>query len=128
MINALQSLGTIQYQEGNYDSAFYFYQQAQQLAIAKNKNNVEVSNILHGFGTLYREIGDYQAAINDYRQVFETDTRETIQSRIDASNETWIRMEYAELFGLRNQFDSAWHYYNLFDTTKITDKDLCIYL
>ena len=127
MINALQGLGTIQYQEGNYDSAFYFYQQAQQLAIA-NKNNVEVSNILHGFGTLYREIGDYEVAINDYREVFQTDTRETIQSRTDASNETWTRMEYAELFSLTNQFDSAWHYYNLFDTAKITDKDLCIYI
>ena len=37
-------------------------------------------------------------------------------------------MEYAELFSLLHEYDSAWHYYHLFDTTKITDKDLRIYL
>jgi len=127
MIDALQGLGVVQFQKGNYDSAFYFYQQSQQLAIA-NKDKVWISDMLRSFGTLYRAIGDYQTAINNYRKVFQTDTRETIQKRIDGSYETWARMEFAELFSLTNQFDSAWHYYNLFDTTKIADKDLRIYL
>ena len=120
MIDALQGLGVVQFQKGNYDSAFYFYQQSQQLAIA-NKDKVWISDMLRSFGTLYRAIGDYQTAINNYRKVFQTDTRETIQKRIDGSYETWARMEFAELFSLTNQFDSAWHYYNLFDTTKIAD-------
>ncbi len=127
MRNALSSMGVIHYQEGNYDSAFYYSQQAQQIAIA-NKNYALISNELIDFGTLYRAIGDYKTALNNYRKVFQTDTRETIQSRIDGSFETWTRMEYAELFSLLNQFDSAWHYYNLFDTTKVTEKDLRIYL
>lgn len=127
MCDALNEMGVIDYQEGNYDSAFYYYQQEQQISIA-NKNNIRISNDLIGFGTLYRAIGDYQTALNNYRKVFQTDTLETIQSRIDGSFETWTRMEYAELFSLVNQFDSAWHYYHLFDTTKITDKDMRVYL
>ena len=92
------------------------------------KNDVWLSDDLTGFGTLFRAIGDYNSALNYYREVFQTDTRETIQSRIDGSYETWTRMEYAELFSLLHQYDSAWHYYHLFDTTKITDKDLRVYL
>ncbi len=127
MYHALSSIGVIHYQEGNYDSAFYFYQKAHQIAIVQ-KNDVWLSGDLIGFGTLFREIGDYNSALNYYQEVFKTDTRETIQSRIDAYNETWTRMEYAELFSLLHQYDSAWHYYHLFDTTKITDKDLRVYL
>jgi len=37
-------------------------------------------------------------------------------------------MEFAELFSLLHQYDSAWHYYHLFDTSKVTNKDLRIYL
>lgn len=127
MENALNNMGVIHFQKGNYDSSFYYYQQAQQIAIA-NKNDALISNLLIAFGTLYRAIGDYPTALNNYLKVFQTDTRETIQSRIDGSFETWTRMEFAELFSLEHQFDSAWHYYYLFDTAKITDKDLRVYL
>ena len=77
-------MGVIHYQEGNYDSAFYFYQKAHQIAIVQ-KNDVWLSDDLTGFGTLFREIGDYNSALNYYRLIFQTDTRETIQSRIDGS-------------------------------------------
>ena len=127
MYKVLGFIGVIHYQQGNYDSSFYFYQKAHELAI-DYKNEVWISDDLTGFGTLFRAIGDYNTALNYYRQVFQTDTRKTIQSRIDGSYETWTRMEYAELFSLLHQYDSAWHYYHLFDTTKITDKDLRIYL
>ncbi len=127
MYNALGFMGVIHYQEGNYDSSFYFNQKSHELAI-DYKNKVWISDDLTAFGTLLRAIGDYNTALNYYRQVFQTDTRETIQSRIDGSYETWTRMEHAELFGLLHQYDSAWHYYHLFDTTKITDKDLRVYL
>ena len=127
MIDALQSLGVIFFQKGNYDSAFYFYKQAENIAII-SKNKLLISDLLYSIGTLYKRIGDYQTAINYYRKVFQTDTRETIQRRIDGSYETWARMEYAELFSLLHQYDSAWHYYHLFDTTSVNDKDLRVYL
>ncbi len=127
MLDALDGMGVIHYQQGNFDSAFYFYQKNYHLA-TEIKNEIWKSDDLIGLGTLYRAIGDYPTALKNYRNVFETDTRETIQSRIDAFNETWTRMEFAELFAMQNQFDSAWHYYNFFDTTTITDKDLRIYL
>ena len=127
MIDALQSLGVIFFQKGNYDSAFYFYKQGENIAII-SKNKLLISDLLYSIGTLYKGIGDYQTAINYYRKVFQTDTRETIQRRIDGSYETWARMEYAELFSLLHQYDSAWHYYHLFDTTSVNDKDLRVYL
>ena len=127
MYDALSFIGVIHYQQGNYDSSFYYYQKTYGIAI-DYKNKVWMSDDLTGFGTLFRAIGDYNTALNYYRQIFKTDTRETIQSRIDGSFETWTRMEYAELFSLLHEYDSAWHYYHLFDTTKITDKDLRVYL
>ena len=127
MYNALSFIGVIHYQQGNFDSAFYFYQKSQEIAI-EEKNDVWISDDLTGFGTLFRAIGDYKTALNYYREVFQTDTRKTIQSRIDGSYETWTRMEYAELFALLHQFDSAWHYYHAYDTTNITAKDLRVYL
>ncbi len=90
MYNVLGIMGVIHFQEGNYDSAFYFYQKAHQIAIAQ-KNDVWLSDDLTGFGTLFRGIGDYNSALNYYREVFKTDTRETIQSRIDGSYETWTK-------------------------------------
>jgi tetratricopeptide (TPR) repeat protein len=127
MYDKLGDMGVVNFQEGNYDSAFYFYQKAHQLSIAK-KDKAWLSDDLKYFGTLFRNIGDYNSALNCYRLIFQTDTRETIQSRIDGSFETWTRMEYAELFSLLHQYDSAWHYYHLFDTTSVNDKDLRVYL
>jgi tetratricopeptide (TPR) repeat protein len=127
MNDALSGMGVIHFQKGNYDSAFFYYHKNYQLALEK-KNEIWISNDLIALGTLYRAIGDYPTALNYYRKVFQTDKKETIQSRIDGSFETWTRMEFAELFALQNKFDSAWHYYSLFDTTKITEKDLRIYL
>ncbi|MBS1667380.1 MAG: histidine kinase [Bacteroidetes bacterium] len=125
--DALSGMGVIHFQKGNYDSAFFYYHKNYQLALDK-KNEIWVSNDLIALGTLYRAIGDYPTALNYYRTVFQTDNKETIQSRIDGSFETWTRMEFAELFALENEFDSAWHYYSLFDTTQIKEKDLRIYL
>jgi tetratricopeptide (TPR) repeat protein len=125
--DALSTMGVIHYQQGNYDSSFYYYQQARQVALA-NKNEIWITSILFNFGTLFRAIENYPAALNYYRQVFQRDSPENIKYRTDNDWEIWVRMEYAELFSLNHQFDSAWHYYNLFDTSKLKTKDLRIYL
>jgi len=124
---ALGNLGLILEKEGNYDSAFYFYKRAEDIAITSN-DKLLISSALYSFATLYRGIGDYQSSLTTYNKIFQNDTRETIQMRINNSYETWIRMEFAELFALLNKYDSAWHYYRLFDTSKVTEKDLRIYL
>ena len=127
MYDALTSLDVIYYQKGDYDTSFYFVRQAQQVAL-KAKNNIWETSILFHFGFLYRAIEDYSNALNYYRQAFQKDNPETIKFRLDNDWEMWTRMEYAELFSLQNQYDSAWHYYNLFDTVKADIKDLRIYL
>jgi hypothetical protein len=50
----------------------------------------------------------YNDALNQYRQTFLTDTKGTIQSRIDGSSETWTRIGICGIIALTNQFDSAW--------------------
>ncbi len=125
--DALTSIGVIRYQEGNYDSSFYFFQQARQVALA-NKNGVWITNVLYNIGILYRSITNYAAALNYYRQAFQRDNAENIKFRIENDWDIWVRMEYAELFSLNHQFDSAWYYYNFFDTSALKTKDLRIYL
>src|SRR4029078_2314851 len=49
MIDALQSSGVIFFQKGNYDSAFYFYKQAENIAII-SKNNTLISDLLYSIG------------------------------------------------------------------------------
>lgn len=127
IFDALSNIEVIHYQEGNYDSSFYFSQQALHVALT-NKNEIWTISILFQFGTLYRSIDDYATALNYYRDAFRKDNPETIKYRKDNDWDTWARMEYAELFGLNHQFDSAWHYYHLFDTSQLPMKDLRIYL
>ena len=128
MYYCLSGFGVIHFQKGNYDSSFYYMHLAQQIA-SISENKYASSNIQFLFGTLYRAIGNYPEALGMYRQVFEHDDPEIKKERIKGENwEAWVRMEYAELFGLQNQFDSAWHYYNLLDTSRLADRFLRIYL
>jgi tetratricopeptide (TPR) repeat protein len=127
MFDALSNFALIHYQKGNYDSSFYFWQKAQQLALEMNDEAMKTSVLLN-FGALFRAIEDYPTAQSYYRQAFARDNPDIIKFRIDSDWETWVRMEYAELFSLQGQFDSAWHYYHLFDSAKAEIKDLRIYL
>jgi sensor histidine kinase YesM len=127
MYDALGDMSTIHFQKGNYDSSFNLLQQSHHLA--KNAgNDPQAYADLIAMGTLYRKMGDYPNALKLYRQVFENDNPKNRQFRIDGDFDIWSRMEYAELFSLQGQYDSAWHYYHLFDTTHIATKDLRIYL
>lgn len=127
IFDALSTMGNIHFQEGNYDTSFDFFQQARQVAFT-NKNETWITSILFNFGTLYRSIEDYPTSLNYYRQAFQRDNPENIKNRTDNDWDIWVKMEYAELFSLNHQFDSAWHYYNLFDTANLKVKDLRIYL
>ena len=125
--DALSGFADIHFFQGNYDSAYYFYQQAQQIAFAE-KNEAWESGILFNFGALYRAIEDYTTALSYYRQAFQRDNPSNIKFRIDNDWDIWVRMEFAELFSLQQQYDSAWHYYSLSDTTKASEKNLRAYL
>lgn len=124
---ALSTMSVIHYQEGNYDTSFYFVQQAMQVALA-NKNEVWITSLLYNFGTLYRSIQDYGTALKYYRQAFQRESPEDTRNRKENDWDIWARMEYAELFSLNHEFDSAWYYYNLFDTSQLKMKDIRIYL
>ena len=127
MYEALENMSTIHFQKGNYDSSFYLLQKAHQMAVNAG-NDAWASSDLIALGILYRQIGDYRNALKLYREAFENDNQQNKQYRIDGDFEVWSRMEYAELFSLQRQYDSAWHYYHLFDTANISEKNLRIYL
>ncbi|HZE84960.1 MAG TPA: histidine kinase [Puia sp.] len=118
MIDALTGANVIHYQKGNFDTAFYFVQEAQQLAIS-SRNKLEQAGVLFNYGVLYRAIGDYPTALTYYRRAFEMDDPEIIKYRVANDWDIWVRMEHAELFSLLLQYDSAWHYYHLTDSAGI---------
>jgi tetratricopeptide (TPR) repeat protein len=123
----LSGIGLVHLQEGNYDSAFIYMKQAQVIAL-RMKSDKESQYILFLFGELYRGIGDYKGAMNFYREAFRLDKPAYIKARIDEDWETWLRMEYAELFSLQGQFDSACHYFGNFDNLRAEERDLRVYL
>ncbi len=127
MIDGLTSISVIYYQKGNFDTAFHFIQQAQQLAIAIG-DQAKQTDLLFNFGSLYRAIGDYPTASGYYRRAFEMDNPEIIKNRVDNDYDIWVRMEYAELFSLQGQNDSAWHYYHLVDSARINATYLRVFL
>ncbi len=115
------------YMKGNFDSAFYYLLEINRLSKGAPSYSFPFSVFAFRMGRLHRGIGDYQTALIDYRQTFLNDTKGSIEDRDMLIIDTRAKMEFAELFALNNQFDSAWYYYHLFDTTRAAEKDLRIY-
>lgn len=123
IINGLIGIFAINRQSGNYEQAFSFLQQAHELAL-QAKHKIWISNTRYCMAQLYELIEDYQEALTYFRKVIETDDEETRNERIKTDNDIWFKMEFTEAFVHLNQFDSAWHYYNLFRPPK----DKAVYL
>jgi len=123
MLSALGWMFAINRQSGNYEKSFWFARQTYELAL-KNKDKIEISLSLYGMAQLHSLIEDYPNALVYFRQVIQMDDEDTRKERIITDNDIWFKMEFAEVFSHLNQFDSAWHYYNLFQP----DKDKAMYL
>lgn len=123
MIDALASMFTIYRQSGNYEKSFLFIQQAHDFA-EKVKSKIWISNTLYGMAQLYELIDDYPDALTYFRRVLQMDDDETRNYRINSDNDIWFKMEFTEVFSHLHEFDSAWHYYNLFKPSK----DKAVYL
>ena len=104
---------------GEYDKAFEAFQKTQQL----NEKFYGKRDSFYEFyvlAELQRRIGNYSTALNYYHKVIAT---------MDLQNENiWFRVSYPELLALNAQFDSARYYYNLIDSSKLTQHDLRFYL
>jgi len=113
MIDALTTMFAVYRQNGNYEKSFLIAQKAYDLAL-KAKNKIWIASTLYGMAQLYELIEDYPSALTYFHRVLQMDDAETRSDRITTDNDIWFNMEFTEVFSHLHQFDSAWHYYNLF--------------
>lgn len=126
IFDAIGTMCAIYRTSGDYEKSFQFIQQIYDLA-QKAHNKIWISGSLYGIAKLYELIEDYTNALVYFRKVIETDDSETIKERIDSDNDIWFKMEFTEAFSHLRQFDSAWHYYNLFKPLKDNKVNLRVY-
>jgi len=127
MAEVVGSLPSIYKDAGNYEKSFESSQQFHQLAVKAN-NNKWISSALFQMGELYMKIEDYSSALNYYRQAFKMDDPDIVNERVVDDWDIWVKMEYAEIFSHLYQFDSAWHYFNLYKPSRADDRYYRIYL
>ncbi len=113
IFNSLSGMFALNRQMGNYEKSFSYAQQLYEIAI-KSENKNWIASSLWDLAELYKLIEDYPNALNYYRKVREISGGETKEDRIRADRDIWFNIELAEVFSLMHEFDSAWHYYDLF--------------
>jgi tetratricopeptide (TPR) repeat protein len=117
MFLALEHLAFSSMEIGDYEKAFDRYRESLQLTF-KIDNEYWIVILLEHLGQLYRDIEDYNTALAYFRQAYQ---------RIKAKP-GFDYYGFAELFSLKQQFDSAKYYYSFVDTTKHTDARLLVSL
>ena len=127
MLGVLELMTQIYLKRGEFDKGFNTAQTALQISTRKG-DSVEIKNCLLGLGTLCMGIEEYSLALNYYRCVFQHFTKRDSISLLKSEDLVWAKMEYAEIYSHLNMFDSALYRYSLFDTCKLPEKDLRIFL
>jgi hypothetical protein len=104
---------------GEYDKAFECLRKWQRLDL-RFKGHIDTAGEKYTLGELHRRIGNYETALNYYREYVK---------RIDLNHANiWFRVSYPELFALNGKQDSALYYYSLIDTAKLNKQDLNYFL
>lgn len=119
MFVANSIIGQIYRESGNYDSAFYAFKQALDVAV-QFKNTFWIAEEFIDIGDLYQAIEDYPTALEYYGKAFKMKKRNDIS--------IYDYPVYAELFSLTHQYDSALYYYNYLDSAKADIQKLRIFL
>ncbi|MFT3934097.1 MAG: histidine kinase [Chitinophagaceae bacterium] len=127
MFDALCSLFALHKDAGDYEQAFYFVRTRRQLALESGKP-YWVQSAFISEGELDMKVDDYAAALENYRQAIQLDNPSLQQRRQQEDFDIWFRMEYAEIFSHLLQFDSAWHYYELYKPSRTDDRYYRVYL
>src|SRR5688500_6373550 len=116
MADMCMYLGNIHLQQGDFDLCFDYV--SKSALLGKGKMRLQL------LGTLYRYIGDYPTALDYYRKAFAVEMKKVINEH---DCDIWTTTEFAELYAIVGEYDSARMYYKILDTTLMTDKDLRIY-
>ncbi|HEX3768121.1 MAG TPA: tetratricopeptide repeat protein, partial [Puia sp.] len=110
---ALTNMFALYRQTGNYEKSFAYAQQLYDIALKQN-NRQWIATSLWGLGEFYKWIEDYPAALNYYRSAREMSDDGQNGLHIYPDSEIRFKMQYAEICGLTNHFDSALYYYRLY--------------
>lgn len=109
---ALLLSGAIYEESGNYEKAFELGRKGLDFAI-KNNDDLFIAIQLTHIGRLFRDIEDYKTALEYYRLAFVNVKPETIFNNFGQT----VSLEFADLFTLQQQYDSAKYYHGLADTS-----------
>src|SRR4030095_3292842 len=104
-------------ESADYEKAFDRFREGLQV-ILEIKNDYWIIMQLELLGEVYRKIEDYNTALEYYRKAYQ---RKKNQPDFDYYG-------FAELFSLKQQFDSAKYYYSLVDTAKYPNAWLLVSL
>ena len=120
-------IAQIHLKRGEFVQAFESANEALQLAM-RQRDSAEIHGCMINLGSICMGIEDYPLALNYYRTYFQNYS--AADSLADSRDETvvWTKMEFAEIYGHLNKFDSALLIYNSFDTVHAPDKDLRVFL
>src|SRR6266496_3688280 len=112
---ALSTSGAVYEESGNYEKAFEFYRKGLDMAMQNNDDYFRRWELIK-IGSLYWDIEDYKTALKYYRQAFINLRPEEI---VNGSQLIQIPqfLQFAELFTLQHQYDSAKYYYSFVDTS-----------
>ena len=99
---ALSVSDAVYHESGNYEKAFELARKSLDISIKIN-NDWFKRQALAKIGWLFLDIGDYNTALEYYRGV--------------SKNVKLEAFDFAKLFTLQHQYDSAKYYYNLIDTS-----------
>ena len=127
IFDAMANMGAIEKDAGNYEKSIYWSEQCREFALQKN-NPYWLQGTLFGLGELFMKIEDYSSALVNFRQAFQMDNPQLEEFRRDGDFDIWMKMEYAEIFSHLQQFDSAWHYFELYKPVSKEDRYFRIYL
>lgn len=125
-LDALLLISFTDYMQGDFENSFYYIQHANEIALQIGDETALMNNLFF-VGALYRAMGDNATALTYYKRGFGKDNPERERQRINTNLDIWVKTEFAELLTLQHEYDSAWHYYSLFDTLHMQPKDLRVY-
>ncbi len=110
IFESLTNMFVLYLQTGNYEKSFDYAEQLYDIALnSENKHWIQTS--LWGLGQLYADIEDYSSSLNYYRRAYEINNGELETLPVETESGTRFEMQFAEVFSLTNQFDSAFYYY-----------------
>jgi len=108
---ALTNMFALYRQTGNYEKSFTYARQLYDIALKQN-NRQWIASSLWGLGEFYTWIEDYPVALNYYQRAGEISNDGQNSLQIYPDSKIRFRMQFAEMYALTNQFDSALYYYH----------------